>query len=142
MGEIMRFFITLSRKNLFIILLVMVFGLILAVQSSAVRMNRPDGSTNAMRVAFLETKGIFAEDSSVTSKNIIIPEEFSDVYEEYNTIQKKAGFDLSRHKGEDAVLYTYPLTENTEAHLIVCKGVIIGGDIASVELGGEMKPLK
>ena len=71
MGEIMRFFITLSRKNLFIILLVIVFGLIVAVQSSAVRMNRPDGSTNAMRVAFLETKGIFAEDSSICNAEIL-----------------------------------------------------------------------
>ena len=138
----MKLFITLSRRNLFIILLVIISGLVIAIRVSSARLTQPDGSTNALRVAFLESKGISAEDSEVISKNIIIPENFGEVYERYNELQKQAGFDLSRYKGEEAVLYTYPLGKNKEVHIIVYKGNIIGGDISSVEFDGEMKPLK
>lgn len=138
----MKLFVTLSRKNLFIILLITVIILLILIQTSNSRINRIDGSTNARRVDFLESVGVSAEDSAVESKNIIIPEKFSAVYEQYNALQLEAGFDLSRYKGEEAVLYTYPITGDTEAHIIVYEGMIIGGDIASVRLGGSMKPLK
>ena len=68
---------------------------------------------------------------------------FGDVYTEYNKLQKKAGFDLYKNRGKNATVFTYVLLykEDTELHLIICDGEIIGGDIASVKLNGEMKPL-
>ena len=101
----------------------------------------PDGSTNQNRVEYLESIGISAKELNVFSKEITIPQEFSDVYNNYNKLQNKAGFDLSEYKGKKATLYTYPMYGTTEIHVIVHNGVIIGGDIASVEFGGEMKPL-
>ena len=46
------------------------------------------------------------------------------------------------HKGEKAVVYTYALSgSDKNLHLIVANGIIIGGDIAEIEFGGEMLPL-
>lgn len=137
----MKLFITLSKRNLFVLLICIIISILIVARISSVRAYGPDGTTNALRVAFLESRGIAAKDSTASAKNIVIPENFSSVYERYNTLQKESGFDLSRHKGKSAVLYTYPLGNETEAHIIVCDGIIIGGDIASVKLGGGMKPL-
>ena len=80
-----------------------------------------------------------------SQKNIYIPEEFGNVYENYNELQKKQGFDLYSYRSRDACIYTYGVIsvngehkENTEAHVIVCDGIIIGGDVASSALDGEM----
>ena len=80
-----------------------------------------------------------------SEKEILIPEEFSEVYEGYNELQISQGFDLRRYKARDAVMYTYDVVsvcgehkENTQAHIIVCDGRIIGGDIAGSALDGEM----
>ena len=141
MGDFMRLFLTLTKRNLFIIFLILLLGLSIIVKVSSVGTNMPDGSTNAKRVMYLKSKGISAENADVFSKEITIPQEFGAVYNNYNSLQKQAGFDLSNYKGEKATLYTYPLYDTTEVHIIVYKGVIIGGDVADIRLGGEMKPL-
>ena len=137
----MGLFITLTRRNLFVIFLIIVLSLAVIVKVSSVGTNMPDGSTNQKRVWYLESKGISAKDSDVFLKEITIPEEFVNVYSEYNDLQKMAGFDLSDYKGKKATLYTYPVYGTTEVHLIVYNGVIIGGDISDTRYGEKMKPL-
>ncbi len=82
----------------------------------------------------------------LSEKEVTIPTEFGEVYERYNELQKEQGFDLSRHKGHSAVSYTFTVLnygeDNVEAHVLVCGGEIIGGDIASTRLDGFMKPLR
>ena len=139
----MKFFITLTKKSLAIILAVTVMLIIMVGQAFSAQSNEIDGSTNALRVAYLKSLGLGINDSSVTSKKITIPEHFDEVYKQYNAIQKKAGFDLSKYKGESADVYTYALDapDNYQVHLIVCEDIVIGGDVAAVELNGEMLPL-
>lgn len=77
---------------------------------------------------------------------ITIPTEFSAVYTEYNRIQLKAGFDLSKHKGCDVIRYTYmledfPPEDYAVVNLLILEGEIIGGDISSRRLDGFMYPL-
>lgn len=77
------------------------------------------------------------------AKEIIIPTKFSDVYEEYNSLQRDAGFDLSAYMGCKVKRYTYKITDSeNRVDLLVFDGRVIGGDIISYELGGEIKPLK
>ena len=137
----MRLFITLTRRNLFIVFLIIVLSLSIIVKVSSVGTNMPDGSTNQKRVMYLQSVGISAEDTDVFSKEITIPQEFGSVYNNYNALQKEAGFDLSNYKGKKATLYTYPIYDTTQVHIIVYNGVIIGGDIADIRFQGEMKPL-
>lgn len=82
-------------------------------------------------------------------KTILIPEVFSDVYENYNTLQKSQDFDLYPYRGKYAEVYTYIVAtsdgkrvKNTEAHVMVFDERIIGGDIASTELGGGMNGIR
>ena len=81
----------------------------------------------------------------VSAAEISLPAVPGAVYEEYNKIQKKAGFDLTPYYGKTAVRYTYRVynhkeSGNTEVYLniLVCGGKMIGGDVMSVSLGGFM----
>lgn len=79
-----------------------------------------------------------------SEKQVTIPTEFGAVYERYNALQKAQGFDLSAHRGHSAVSYTFTVVgrTDTEAHVLVCDGKIVAGDVASTRLDGEMTGLK
>lgn len=98
------------------------------------------------RAAFLSQFGweIEAEPCEVTE--VIIPEEFDETYSAYNEIQKTQGFDLSKYASKRVKRWTYiiknyPGYENAvciRANMLVLDGVVIGGDVCSVELNGFM----
>lgn len=139
----MKFFVTLKRRHLAVILAIIIIGLLIFGQLLSAKASGIDGSTNATRVEYIKSIGIAPDDTDVSSKEIVIPQNFSNVYKEYNRLQKKAGFDLSRYRGEKATVYTYGVSgSDRELHLIVCKDKIIGGDIADINVNGEMLPLK
>lgn len=80
-----------------------------------------------------------------TKKTFTIPKEFDMVYNNYNAIQKEAGYDLSPYKGRECVMYTYEIYNHPfgkcNGNIIVYRGEVIGGDISSVNLDGFMTPL-
>ncbi|MEG1887847.1 MAG: DUF4830 domain-containing protein, partial [Oscillospiraceae bacterium] len=88
------------------------------------------------------------DESTLETADIIIPFEFGDVYEKYNQIQKKQGFDLGNYKGENVTRYTYKVlnypesSDNIRVNLLVLKGRIIGGDVCSLDIEGFMIPIK
>ena len=99
------------------------------------------------RVAYLENNGWKAESPALKEETILIPKDFSPVFEEYNLLQKQQGFDLSRYSGREVTLYTYKvldskLGDNVLASLYVCNGCVIGGDVHSTALDGFMVALK
>lgn len=75
-----------------------------------------------------------------------IPTEFDYVYEQYNTLQKKQGFDLAPFKGKNVCknvyrIKNYPGAENDitiKADILIYNGNIIGADVCSVRLDGFM----
>lgn len=139
----MKFFITLKRRHLAVILAIIIIVFLIFSQIASAKTNSIDGSTNAKRTEYIKCLGIEPDDSNVSSKEITIPQDFNEVYKEYNRLQKKAGFDLSRYKGEAATVYNYNICgSDRELHLIVCKNKIIGGDIADISFNGKMLPLK
>ena len=140
----MRLFITLSKKSLCIILALLIISLIIIGRIFTIKAGGIDGSTNALRVEYLSGLGYRVDETAVSVKEIVIPEIFSDVYSEYNRLQQRTGFDLSRYKGESACVYTYRLSdsEDTVINLIVSDNNIIGGDISSVRIDGEMKAIE
>ncbi len=140
----MKLYVTLSKRNIALLLAAVIALLVITGQLFTLRSHEIDGSTHAIRKAYLEGLGIEIEESGISSKNIIIPTDFGDVYGKYNRIQKQAGFDLENYKGRDATVYTYILSgdDDKQVHLIVADGLVIGGDVASVKLNGEIKPLK
>lgn len=139
----MKFYLLLSKRNLTVFAALVIIAFLIVGKIHSARLSALDGSTNAKRINFISRLGYEVDENSVKSKDITIPMNFGDVYTEYNKLQKKAGFDLYKNRGKNATVFTYVLLykEDTELHLIICDGEIIGGDIASVKLNGEMRPL-
>ncbi len=96
--------------------------------------------------AFLESLGWETSVEPVDIREVIIPEEWNSVFEEYNDLQKQQGFDLDKYRGKQATIYTYQIlnydgAENVVANLMVFDGRLIAGDVCSAELGGFMQGL-
>lgn len=99
------------------------------------------------RLSFLSQFGWEVEEEPAEVKEVVIPEEFDDVYNQYNVIQKEQKLDLEKYKGVRVKCWSYnvknyPGYENSDgvirANLLVYGGVVIGGDISSIELSGFM----
>lgn len=125
-----------------------IFGLILLLTGIAVVLitflsnhpAKPASKNVSIRCATTEERVNYINsfnletDSKEESKEIIIPEQFNDVYNKYNEIQKQQDFDLTDYKGKTAVMYTYNITnyddnDNVIANLIVYDGILIGADL-------------
>lgn len=107
-----------------------------------------NAETNADRVAFVKSLGLVPDDNNVQNKSVTIPVKFSQVYKNYNALQKQAGYNLENYNGSSVTVYTYPVgkikPDNGDEYyvnLIVYKNRIIGGDISSRNFYGEMLPL-
>lgn len=102
-----------------------------------------NGQSQYERLRFLTSLGYTVNASSEENESVQIPMEFNDVYNEYNKIQKKIGTDLYCYRGVECTRFTYAINGGEfRANLLVYNGRIIGGDICTVALGGEMKALE
>ena len=104
-------------------------------------------ATESDRQAFLSLLGWEVSDEPIDVRQVTIPTEWNDVFEEYNSVQKQQGFDLEDYKGKDVTIYTYEVynyegkPENMVANLMVSEGKLIGGDVSCTELGGFIQGL-
>lgn len=103
------------------------------------------------RAAFLSQFGWKFSQDPVEVTEVIIPSDFSLGYTEYAEMNKASGFDLEPYKGMRAKRWTYdilnyPGYENKQgyiqANILVYNGIVIGGDICSLEQGGFMHSLE
>ncbi len=75
---------------------------------------------------------------------LIIPQEFNEVYTNYNQIQIAQGLDLNKYKGKDCIKVSYDIlnyptqSENIVANMLIYDGKVIAGDISSIKLDGFM----
>ncbi len=94
------------------------------------------------RLQFLEKLGFSPDPDSEESERVTIPPVFSDVYENYNDIQKQSGGDLSLYKNAPCQRFTYIDKNSGERlNILVYKNRVIGGDRCTVALDGDMFPL-
>ena len=96
---------------------------------------------------FISNYGWEVDKEPVEVRDVIIPETFDDVYENYNAIQSQQGFDLKKYTGQRVKRWTYvvrnypetvPEDDYIRINLLVSDGVVIGGDVCSVKLDGFM----
>ncbi|MBR6510118.1 MAG: DUF4830 domain-containing protein [Clostridia bacterium] len=137
----MKIYLTLSKKSLAVILAALLIVIILCAQYMSSLASEIDGSTHYKRITYLKSVKLFVSDSDFLKKDIIIPKKFSPFFEQYNNLQKKSGFDLKKHKGKSATVYSYPLGSSQTVNLIVIEGEIIGGDVSENKADGEIKGL-
>lgn len=106
------------------------------------------GEADTKNIEFLRGYGWIVRAKAIEKENIIIPDPFDLVYENYNKIQIKAGLDLRPYKGMKGERYTYAVEnypkdvgEEVRANIICVNGEPVGGDIMTVSLHGFMHSL-
>ncbi len=103
-------------------------------------------STAEERISFLSQFGWEIDEEPVEVSEVIIPSEFDETYTQYNEIQIAQGFDLSTYAGMRVKRWTYSVKnykgyENQScirANILVYDGLVVGGDVCSIELDGFM----
>lgn len=103
--------------------------------------------SNEDRLFLLTSLGWEVEIQPEAYSEVQIPEDFSEIYENYNKIQKTMGLDLAKYKGEKVMRYTYIVVNHpsgegdVRATLLIYKNKLIGGDVCTVRLDGFMQNL-
>lgn len=142
-----------TKKKLWIIAGVAVLAVVLLLLLGLHKKEQPaataSGATllaadSAERLAFFQQYGWQVSDEPTEICEVIIPEEFNDVYENYNAIQKQQEMDLTPYKGKRVKRWTYQVTnypnktDGVYADILIYNGKVVGGDIHSSELNGFM----
>ena len=71
-----------------------------------------------------------------------VPENFTPVYQRYNSLLEKNGYSLVPYKGKECTRYTYLIpSAGARANILVYDGKVIGGDISGITLDGVMIPI-
>ena len=98
-------------------------------------------------LAFLEGYGWIVSQEPAAVEDIRLPDTCDASYDEYLSLQKSQGFDLSQYAGKTVKRYTYQvsnypgLQENIWASLLLYKKEVIGGEIYSNEGDGFIQAL-
>ena len=145
-----------TSKSKIIALIVAVVAIIVAVVMVAGKSTSPAATDSQInikaenaeqRAAFLSQFGWEFAPDPVEVTEVIVPSDFSKGYTEYAEMNKAAGFDLEPYKGLRAKRWTYEIlnypgyenkTGYIRANVLVYEGMVIGGDICSLEQGGFM----
>lgn len=135
-------YVLLTKKRLAVVLATVVLSLVLVGQFLSVGANQIELSTNEKRVQYINTLGIKLANDDFTQKQVIIPQTFNNVYEKYNNLQLKAGFNLKNYRGKQVTIFTYNIDSQTVVNLMIYKNKLIGGDISSLKIDGNMTELK
>ena len=116
-----------------------VFGHSLSLKDADDRQNRID---------FLADLGWQVDSETAEVRDVVIPLEFDEVYQNYNRLQQEQGFDLTPYAGSQMKCYSYTILnhpvghQNIRANLLVYKGKLVGGDVCSLKLDGFMHGLQ
>lgn len=108
----------------------------------------PKLSTPEARVEYLASCGYTVSPEPLRTQEVLIPKEFTEVYDQYNSLQQSQGFDLLKYRGKKVMQYVYAIEnwpeENADpvyATLLVYKNKLIGGDISRGGEDGFLRPL-
>ncbi|MDD6188078.1 MAG: DUF4830 domain-containing protein [Clostridiales bacterium] len=140
----------LNKKKLTAVLLTV----ILLIVAIVVLLNVVGGSSSQKirssddAAAYLRSLGWQVSPTPLEVQQIVIPRDFSGVYESYIALQHKQGFKLEEYGGMSATRYTfrilnYPSGEDCiVADIIVYGSGVIAGDVQSTAIDGFMEGLR
>ena len=139
----------LNKKKLAAIFL----AVVLAIVAIVVLLNVIGGSSAGKirgvddAAAYLESLGWQVLPEPLEVQEIVIPRDFSGVYEGYIALQQKQGFKLEEYGGMNATRYTFRVLnypsgeESIVADIIVYGSEVIAGDVQSTAVDGFMEGL-
>ena len=138
-------------KGIFLVIVFIILGalafFVLTAKGEVENEKKFTFECNAERVEMLNKCGLIVEPDP-ESREVEIPAEFNDSYNEYNELQKSQGFDLLPYSGKKVTIYTYKilnypdLPENVVVNLLFDDHLMIGADITYNDAeNGFTKPL-
>jgi len=141
--DLKKILLALAAVTALVVALILLLGGNDASQTAAPVLSANDG-----RVKFLTDFGWDVTTSPTESGRVRIPEESSQVFDRYNTLQKGQGYDLSKYAGKTVMRYVYKInnypgaTEPVYATLLVYKNEVIGGDVTDTAAKGHIRGFK
>lgn len=139
----------LNKKKLAAVLLAVVLLIVAVVVALSViggsSVQKISSSEDA--AVYLESLGWQVDHNPLEVQEIVIPRQFSGVYESYIELQRRQGFKLEEYGGMSATRYTfrvlnYPSGEDCiVADIIVYGSSVIAGDVQSTAIDGFMEGL-
>lgn len=140
----------LNKKKLLAAAVVLLAAALLAVILLSI-LGAEGTSSPAVRsaedaAAYLRSLGWQPEPEPIEVQELVIPRDFSRVYEQYAALQREQGFELERWAGMKATRYSfrllnYPGGQDVVADLLVCGESVVAGDVQSTALDGFMEGL-
>lgn len=96
---------------------------------------------NAARIAYLQSLGYEVDLAYCEVREVLIPDEFDEVFAAYNELQKQAEMDFTPYHGKRLKCWSYRVLNagegETLAHLYVYNDEIVGGDVSETVSGGS-----
>ena len=137
-----------GKKFLLLVVLCAV-ALLLIFTARSVFSPKADCDLNTLegRTAYLQSLGWEIDPESESFRTVIVPDQLEGIMAQYNKLQLKQGYDLSRHLGESCLQYCYEVTNYPDSDgkvlvsLYLQDGQIIAADIHSTALNGFMHGL-
>lgn len=132
---------TFTKKHILIFSLFVICIFVLAVtvfsESPRTLKDRND------RIGYLTELGYSPDPYSEEYETFTLPDEFSETLKNYDELERRDGFCLYDYRGLRLEKYSYSLTgyDNVKAVMYIYENQLIGGDVHSVSLDGEMLPL-
>lgn len=110
--------------------------------------SRADVFGDEEAVALFQSLGYEIKVPPQEIKQMKLPETMDNIYEDYNQLQKQAGYDITPYLGKLVVRKTYLITNYSESdqinvvgNLFIYDNKVIAGDITNVAINGFMHPL-
>lgn len=104
--------------------------------------------TDNDNIEFLKSYGWEVKKKPIEKTEVTIPEEFDEVYQNYNLLQLQAGLNLKNYCGKTGIRYTYEVTNypikteyTVRANVIVIDNTPVAGDIMTTNINGFMHSL-
>lgn len=130
-----------------LIVMVLLAALVLRMSNGGVLSAHYNVTTREGRVEYLAAQGWTVDPKTETAQEITLPREIDGVLADYNTLQRKQGFDLRPYCGLGCTVYSYVVTNYETDEPVLCtiylyKNRIIAGDIHSTALDGFMHGIR
>lgn len=95
-------------------------------------------------VLYIESFGWEVNPIPTEEIEVIVPEEFDEIYQNYNELQLEQGFDLTAYQGELVKRTTFELLNYPDQPDYMCVDIltygdlVVGADVCSLQLSGFM----
>ncbi|MDR2532000.1 MAG: DUF4830 domain-containing protein [Oscillospiraceae bacterium] len=132
-----------NKRRTIMLVVIAVLAALFAVRCANMRGASVRVESPADITVFLSGFGWDVDTEPVTVRSVQIPARFTETYEQYNALQRRQGFDLSKYRADIVESYTFrvlnhPAAGDVFANVLVFRGRIIGGDICSFAINGFM----